>query len=97
MLPGLDLAGFLAEARIETPKYRLQTVLAELLRRTWREAHGSPGGKLEIACAPDVAALFDTELRAKLERQIGAVVQVKPDASRRRRNGDAAAAGPWRD
>ncbi|PJI43825.1 ribonuclease E/G [Ferrovibrio sp.] len=63
----------------------LPSVLAELLRRTWREAHGSPGGKLEIACAPDVAALFDDgDLKAKLERQIGAVVLVKPEANRRR-------------
>lgn len=63
----------------------LPSVLAELLRRTWREATSSPaGGKLEIACAPDVAALFDDELRSKLERQIGAVVQVKPEAGRRR-------------
>lgn len=63
----------------------LPAVLAELLRRAWREAAASPGGaKLEIACAPDVAALFDTDLRAKLERQIGAVVQVKSESGRRR-------------
>jgi ribonuclease G len=63
----------------------LPAVLAELLRRAWREATGGPaGGRLEIACAPDVAALFDTELRAKLERQIGAMVHVKPEAARRR-------------
>lgn len=62
----------------------LPAVLAELLRRAWREASSSPGGRLEIACAPDVAALFDSELRLKLERQIGAVVHVKPETSRRR-------------
>lgn len=63
----------------------LPAVLAELLRRTWREAASSPpGAKLEIACAPDVAALLDGELRARLERQIGAVVHVKPETGRRR-------------
>lgn len=67
----------------------LPAVLAELLRRTWREASsggpgGTGGGKLEIACAPEVAALVDAELRARLERQIGAVVHVKPEAGRRR-------------
>jgi ribonuclease G len=62
----------------------LPAVLAELLRRTWREAAASPGGKLEIACAPDVAALIDPELRTRLERQIGAVVHLKPESGRRR-------------
>lgn len=63
----------------------LPAVLAELLRRAWREAASSPpGAKLEIACAPDVAALLDGELRGRLERQIGAVVHVKPETGRRR-------------
>mgnify|MGYP002620332310 FL=1 len=63
----------------------LPAVLAELLRRAWREAASSPPGvKLEIACAPDVAALLDADLRSRLERQIGAVVHVKPEPGRRR-------------
>src|SRR5690606_22243609 len=33
LLPGLDLAATLALARTETPKYRLQTVLSELMPR----------------------------------------------------------------
>lgn len=63
----------------------LPAVLAELLRRAWREAASSPPGvKLEIACAPDVAAMLDADLRGRLERQIGAVVHVKPEQGRRR-------------
>lgn len=63
----------------------LPAVLAELLRRAWREAANSPpGAKIEIACAPDVAALLEGELRGRLERQIGAVVHVKPETGRRR-------------
>ncbi len=64
----------------------LPAVLAEVLRRAWREAGSGPsgGGRVEIACAPDLAALIDAELRARLERQIGAAVQVKPEAGRRR-------------
>lgn len=62
----------------------LPAVLAELLRRAWREAANAPGGKIEIACAPDVAALLDGELRSRLERQIGAVVHVRPETGRRR-------------
>ncbi|HEX6957075.1 MAG TPA: ribonuclease E/G [Ferrovibrio sp.] len=63
----------------------LPAVLAELLRRAWREAASSPpGARLEIACAPDVAALLDADLRNRLERQIGAMVHVKPEAGRRR-------------
>lgn len=62
----------------------LPAVLAELLRRAWREAAAMPGHRLEIVCAPEVAALFEPELLARLERQIGAAVAVKSDSGRRR-------------
>lgn len=63
----------------------LPAVLAELLRRVWREAASNPPGtRLEVACAPDLAALLDGDLRRRLEQQIGAVVHVKPEPGRRR-------------
>jgi ribonuclease G len=63
----------------------LPAVQAELIRRAMAEAAMSPrGSRFEIACAPDVAALFDTALLAQLERRLGAHVGVKPDPARKR-------------
>jgi len=63
----------------------LPAVLAEMLRQAGREAAaGPPGTRLDIRCAPDVAALVDPELKARLERQIGTVVAITGETGRRR-------------
>ncbi len=63
----------------------LPAVQAELIRRAMAEAAMSPrGSRFAIACAPDVAALFGPDLLGQLERRLGAHVDVRPDAGRRR-------------
>ncbi|MFC3675290.1 ribonuclease E/G [Ferrovibrio xuzhouensis] len=63
----------------------LPAVLADLLRQAGREAASAPPGtRLDIRCAPDLAALVDDELKTRLERQIGTTVAVTPEAGRRR-------------
>ncbi|WP_341703649.1 ribonuclease E/G [Ferrovibrio sp.] len=63
----------------------LPAVLAELLRQAGREAAaGPPGIRLDIRCAPDLAALVDGDLKARFERQIGTSVAVTGEPGRRR-------------
>lgn len=63
----------------------LPAVQAELIRRAMAEAAMSPrGSRFAIACAPDVAALFGPDLLGQLERRLGAHVEVRPEAGRRR-------------
>lgn len=63
----------------------LPAVQAELIRQAVREAGSSPRGtRFTISCAPDVAGLFEPELLARLQRQVGAVVAVEAEAGRRR-------------
>jgi ribonuclease G len=62
----------------------LAAIAAAAMRRATAEAAALPGRRLEIACAPDLAAALEGGLIGRLSLRLGAQVTVRPEAARAR-------------